>query len=153
MECVLGLQARTTQRLYILHMCMSCFLGTVTHILYENDSEGPPLLPEVILVQLDYYTGPGVLDHLNDPNLKRIVPIKTKIPTSRFGAQQIILFRRQFPLALSYATTIDKVSGATFSKAVVDIGTEKDRKHAVALEYLGISRVENITDLLLVGKT
>lgn len=129
------------------------FVGKVTHILYEKDSPGPPILPSVVLVQLDNYTGPGLLDHLNDPNLERIVPIKTKKSTSgtkKFAAQQINLSRRQFPLALSYARTIDKAEGATFAKAIVDIGSVTDRKHAVALEYVGISRVKSDMNLLLV---
>lgn len=111
-------------------------LGTITAIIYSQNN-GPPLLPDYILVEFDNYGGP----YFRNTSF----PV---IPIQRSWSQQgVTCTRTQFPLALAYAVTIHKSQGLTLSKVVVDVGP---REMAPGLTYVALSRVRKLTDLMII---
>ena len=58
------------------------------------------------------------------------------------------LSRTQLPLTLAWAITIHKSQGATYDKAIVNIG---EKEIALGLTYVAFSRVRTLEGLLLRG--
>lgn len=111
-------------------------LGSITGILYSQNN-GPPLLPDCILVQFNNYQG----SYFRDTSF----PV---IHIQRSWSQQgITCTRTQFPLSSAHAVTIHKSQGLTLSKVVVDVGP---REIALGLSYVALSRVRKLTDLMII---
>ncbi|CAG8469927.1 3415_t:CDS:2, partial [Cetraspora pellucida] len=113
-------------------------MGTIIDIIYELGKK-PPLLPTLILLRMDNYTGPT----LSMSNNLRVVPIRPIKYT--WEGKLGICSRMQFPLCLAWAITIHKSQGLTLSQSVIDIG---DKEFAIGLTFVAISRVRAIADLL-----
>ena len=64
------------------------------------------------------------------------------------GGQAESLSRTQLPLTLAWAITIHKSQGATYDKAIVNIG---EKEIALGLTYVAFSRVRTLEGLLLRG--
>ena len=58
------------------------------------------------------------------------------------------LSRTQLPLSLAWAITIHKSQGATYDKAIVNIG---EKEFHLGLTYVAFSRVRSLDGLLLRG--
>ena len=111
-------------------------LGTIRGMLY-NESITPPQQPYAILVEFDDFNGP-----YKQSNLFPIRPIIRS--WEKLGR---IITRKQFPLKLSYASTIHRAQGLTLSIAAVDIGL---KEFASGLSYVVISRVKKPTDIMFI---
>ena len=101
-------------------------------------------MPLAALVRFPSYTGPAFFP--DDPKLVPVPPF-----TSHFGSggsQAKALSRTQLPLTLAWAITIHKSQGATYDKAIVNIG---EKEIALGLTYVAFSRVRTLAGLLLRG--
>ena len=113
-------------------------MGYVKYVVYKQGSS-PPLLPLAVLVQFDNYTGPSFCNSID-----RLVVITPLLSETYHNGTAVE--RQQIPLKLCWAMTIHKSQGLTLSKAHIDVGmTEK----IAGLAYVALSRVKNLTDLLL----
>ena len=101
-------------------------------------------LPFAALVRFPSYTGPALF-----PDDPKLVPVPAF--TSHFGGdgpQAKAFSRTQLPLALAWAITIHKAQGATYDKAIVNLG---EKEIALGLTYVAFSRVRALGGLLLRG--
>jgi ATP-dependent exoDNAse (exonuclease V) alpha subunit len=98
-------------------------------------------LPDAVLVHFEQYSGPAW-----DPARPKVIPICPHHFNWREGRNS--LSRTQIPLSLSYGITIHKAQGATYSKAMVEIG---DKEIDLGLTYVALSRVKSLDGLLLRG--
>ena len=58
------------------------------------------------------------------------------------------LSRTQLPFSLAWAITIQKYQGATYDKAIVNIG---EKEMALSLTYAALSRIRSLEGLFLRG--
>ena len=101
-------------------------------------------MPFAAIVRFPSYTGPAFF-----PNDPKLVPVPAF--TAHFGGsggQAKSLSRTQLPLTLAWAITIHKSQGATYDKAIVNIG---EKEIALGLTYVAFSRVRTLEGLLLRG--
>ena len=113
--------------------------GTVKAILYNKGCR-PTQLPHSIIVQFDEYTGDSIL-----PGIERCVAIVPRTASWSKGGQE--LSRQQFPLRLAWAITIHKSQGQTLNKVVINFGDKTFS--AKGLEFVAVSRVKKISDLII----
>ena len=101
-------------------------------------------LPLAALVRFPSYTGPAFFPH--NPTL---VPVPAFTSHFGSGASQVkSLSRTQLPFSLAWAITIHKSQGATYDKAIVNIG---EKEFHLGLTYVAFSRVRSLDGLLLRG--
>ena len=101
-------------------------------------------LPLAALVRFPSYTGPAFF-----PEDPKLVPVP--VYTAHFGgdgSQAKALSRTQLPLTLAWAITIHKSQGATYDRAIVNLG---EKEIALGLTYVAFSRVRTLGGLLLRG--
>ena len=109
--------------------------GKVKYIIYAK-GEKPPMLPRLVIVEFEQYTGPDYL------GMKKCVPI---IPISRTWYESNKTCERiMLPLNLGYGITIHKSQGQSMDKVIIDIGK---KEFACGLTYTAISRCRKIEDL------
>lgn len=90
-------------------------------------------MPAYILVNFDKYTGPTLINNS--------IPI---IPHSAYWMHnKINHYRKQFPLNLNYATTIDKPQCLTLDRVIIDVGP---KEFCCGLSYVAITRVKHLSD-------
>lgn len=111
-------------------------LGTVVDILYDFGTKPPQDMPVAVIVQFDAYDGP----FLRGTNLLPILPL-----TRSFVYKGVSCTRTQFPLSLSWATTIHKSQGITMDRVVVDIG---DKEIGCGCTYVALTRVRALEGLV-----
>lgn len=142
-ELLLGTGARVmlTRNLSTKHGLINGSFGTIKAILYE-ENVNPPNLPKAVIVEFDDFNGQPLLQ--NHPKWVAITPQSSEI--SLHGNTS---YRRQLPLKLAWAITIHKSQGLTLNKAVVHLGQKA--AFAKGLEFVAISRVKKITDLMVQG--
>ena len=110
--------------------------GIVQHIIYEN-GVNPPMLPAMVIVKVDQYTGPGFL------GMEKCVPI---IPLTRqWYDHGKSCSRTMLPLTLAYGMTIHKSQGMSMGKVIINIG---DKEFACGLTYTAISRCRKVEELV-----
>ncbi len=97
-------------------------------------------MPYAAVVRFPSYSGPAFF-----PDDPKCVPVPAF--TSHYGAAKS-LSRTQLPLTLAWAITIHKSQGATYDKAIVNIG---EKEIALGLTYVAFSRVRTLEGLLLRG--
>lgn len=113
-------------------------MGTVSEIVFKK-GESPPKLPQFILANLDNYKGPFIRE-----TLFPIIPV-----TRDWNYKNNYCSRTQLPVSIAYAISIHKAQGQTLDKVKVDVGPcEKNLGQA----YVALSRVRNISDLILINK-
>ena len=113
-------------------------LGTVQKIVYQKNHR-PPVLPSVVIVQFEKYTGPSCMS--SSANCVPIIPCTC---TSQALGQEFE--RTQFPLKLAWAITIHKSQGLTLDSAWVDLGKSE---RSLGLSYVALSRVRNLEDMII----
>ena len=80
----------------------------------------------------------------------RAVPISRHEAVFRIGRNKTAeVSRTQFPLVLSWATTIHKVQGLTLDKIVVDMIDMKGGKFSAGQAYIALSRVKTLDSLFI----
>ena len=107
----------------------------VKYIIYA-EGEKPPMLPRIVIVEVEQYTGPGYM------GFEKCVPI-TPIRREWFEGGKVCE-RWMLPLNLGYGITIHKSQGMSMDKVIIDIG---NREFACGLTYTAISRCRRIEDL------
>ena len=114
--------------------------GFVRDIIYPIDYKEKSLLPSVIFIEFEHYTGPRFFEK-NDLRFNWI-------PINIFDAYSLKwnAHRLQFPFRLAYALTIHKAQGQTLAKAVIDLG---DKEMSLGLTFVALSRMKNINDFIL----
>ena len=85
-----------------------------------------------VLIQFDEYDGPSIFE-----NRPKCVPICPVTITSL----QLVMERRQLPLKLAWALTIQKSQSLTLPKPVIDLGKSERTR---GISYVTISRVKII---------
>lgn len=102
--CV-GARVMCIANLWVTHGLMNGSMGTVRYIVYTANKKSPDDLPEVIIVEMDNYTGPSLEGFPN-----RYVPF---MPQTNYtiNHNNKRLERTQFPLKLCFALTIHKAQG------------------------------------------
>ena len=116
--------------------------GVVKDILYLNTKNK---IVDCILVDFPSYIGPKVITTSHGsgfPIFKITVPHKIKID----GVYPNVC---RFPLVLSYSLTTHKCQSLTLEKIVVKLGKQEIFS---ALDYVGLSRVKSISDVLIMDK-
>ena len=113
-------------------------MGIVYDILFEE--QGPPVLPKVIFVKFDQYTGPTI-SNLEGEKVVPISPIKRS-----WEKNGTTCSRLQLPICLAWAITVHKSQGLTLEKANIDIGTNE---FAAGLTFVAISRVRSLNNICL----
>ena len=109
------------------------------------------LRPFIVLVQFDeaYYSNdaPSLLDEI-----KRVVPIMSTASHYSFllhiPSKRIRVTREQIPLRLSYAMTVHKTQGLTFSSILIDLASASRFPGGV---YVALSRVRRLKDVHIIG--
>ena len=110
--------------------------GTVVRILYRPDSH-PPDLPTCVLVRFDHYKGGNFEEHEFGEN---VVPICPR--TTEFFAYNTKCSRTMIPLISSYAMSIHRVQGMTFSnKVIINLG---EKEFSIGLTYTALSRAKQL---------
>ena len=86
--------------------------GTVVDIIYQPGN-APPNLPDLVLVKVDQYTGPGFLD------MDHVVPIVPK--RMHWFSRGKDYFRTGLPLIPAYAISIHNSQGMTLERVILGI--------------------------------
>ena len=122
--------------------------GVVKDLIYTGDNTAPNL-PNVVIVEIDDYTGPSFFPQY--PERSKWVPIKPfegKFCTGT-GGKIKQHSRTQLPLRLSWAWTIHKAQGQTFQgKVACDLGTGEPCHGS---SYVAFSRVTSISNFGIEG--
>ena len=115
------------------------------------------LIPNTIYIKFDdQKAGLQRIDRGNDKFAKenKVVPIERvqfRIKISERSSSSPCIERTQFPLTLSWASTIHKVQGLTVNKLVVNVTLKKQRCFGYGQLYVAFSRVTKLTGLFIVG--
>ena len=126
-------------------------IGKIRHLAY--DSRG-----DIKKIYLEMEGDDVGLKAMNSDKYNRahkLVPIERvekeiKIKKNRSSSPSIK--RLQFPLVLSWACTVHKVQGKTFSKIVFSFNLLKQKRFNSGQVYVGLSRVTSLQGLFLTGK-
>ncbi len=104
--------------------------GRVVDIIYRNVSSVLPDLPDIIIIELEQYSGPPFFEECHRRNWVPFVAECVYNPRSNSS-------RVQFPFMLAYAITVHKAQGETLDKGVIAFGsTEK----SLGSSYVQITR-------------
>ena len=109
--------------------------GKVKYIIYAK-GEKPPMLPRIVIVEVEQYTGPSFM------GMKKCVPI-TPITRHWYEGGKLCT-REMLPLNLGYGITIHKSQGMSMDKVIIDIGR---KEFACGLTYTAISRPRSIENV------
>ena len=111
-------------------------MGTLVDVIAPTANK----MPICALVRFDEYNGPTYF-----PDDPKVVPIAPH--TAQYGHTKS-LSRTNLPLCLAWAITIHKSQGATYDRAVINLGS---KEIALGLTYVALSRVKTLEGILLVG--
>ena len=130
----IGARIRLTQNVWVEHL-INGSMGVIHDIDWPAGTDPRKAMPRAVLVKFDHYTGPALF---TDPADGRpIVPI---LPVRReFEYQGVQCSRRQLPIALAYAITVQKAQGLTLERAVIDLSLPEFVPGQI---YVAISRVK-----------
>ena len=129
-------------------------METVSKIKYNDTSQKP----QVTYVKFDdESTGLETIRKYGDlyameNHAVPIVPTaaKIKVETSRPSSSEIQ--RTQYPLALAWACTIQKVQGLTLSTVVFSFELYKQKQFNYGQVYVALSRVKSLEQLYIIGE-
>jgi ATP-dependent DNA helicase PIF1 len=107
----------------------------------EDPGQDPSLIPSIMLIKFDDYTGPGFLSCPQG-----IVPVFSV--TRQFDFKCVVCSRTQFPLQLLYAITIYRSQGLTLPKVGLNLNC---REHFLGLSYVAVSRIKTLDGILFEG--
>ena len=99
-----GARVMLTMNLWLSTGLCNGSTGTVVNIIYETNHQ-PPLLPIVVVVKFDKYSGPSMT------NMPHCVPIPSI--TATVNIENTVHERQQLPLTLAWTFTIHKSQGMT----------------------------------------
>ena len=133
---------------YRLYLKLGCKVSLIENISVKNGlvngSEGvlkdiifKNRVPVILLIKFECYSEDFIIDS------EKIVPI---FLSDREHEHYFDKQRTQFPIRLSYASTIHKSQGSTIKKVVLDAGKNE---FSPGLLYVGLSRVRDVDDLVL----
>lgn len=112
-------------------------IGEVHNILYSPENKD---LPAVVICVFPQYNGPPFLAEV--PHSFPVTPVQRTWTNDG----STFLSRTGLPLTLAFAITVHKSQGLTLPKAVIDLG---EHEITPGLSFVALSRVRNLTDLLL----
>lgn len=95
--------------------------------------------PIAVLIEFEKYNGPKFFE---DEIRKNWIPINAKTVYNKI----LNSTRIQFPIRLTYATTIHKSQGSTLDRGVVDLGPSEK---SLGLSFVALSRFKNINDFII----
>lgn len=133
--CSIGTRVMLRANLWVEGGLVNGAIGTAREIVYLPNTTAPEL-PAYILVEFDNFKGPYIID-----NCFPILPIVRSNTNSNTKFS-----RKQYPLSVSYATTVHKSQGLTLSKIAVDLGP---KEICLGISYVALSRVRKLEDLLI----
>jgi ATP-dependent DNA helicase PIF1 len=113
-------------------------MGIVQEILFA-EGQGPPSLPNAILIEFDNYTGPAITT-IEGKKLVPIIPVRQS-----WEANSRFCSRLQLPISLAWAITVHKSQGLTLPKVIIDFG---EKEYAAGLSFVAVFRVRALDDLL-----
>ena len=116
-------------------------MGSVIDLEWDIGQDPSSMMPSVLLIKFDEYTGPLFLSCGSG-----IVPVFSV--ARQFDFKGVICSHTQFPLRLAYAITVHKSQGLTLQKAVLNLNC---REHCLGLSYVAISRVKTLDGVLFEG--
>ena len=140
-----------TTNLSIMDRLINGQIGTVKQIYFEN------LSPQRIYVKFDDpKAGSNLINEsyhrfARDHNLVPIEQIEATIKLSKCLSTSPCIKRIQFPLTLSWASTIHKVQGLTVDKLVVSFNLLNQRSFSYGQLYVALSRVTKLSGLFIIG--
>jgi hypothetical protein len=117
--------------------------GIVKDFLYE-EGKSAPTLPQIIVVQMNSYTGPPFF---TNPGQENWIPLLPQTYTWSSTNEKIEHFRTQFPIALAWGLTVWKAQGMTIStKLRYDLGKSEPE---AGITYVALSRVTDINNICI----
>ncbi|XP_035675782.1 uncharacterized protein LOC118415349 [Branchiostoma floridae] len=123
--------------------------GTVEEFLFQSSAtnEQSNVNEQVITGVYVKFDNPKVGQTIQDPSKNNAILISPI--TARFFAHYSTVFTRtQYPLQLSYGSTVHKVQGLSLTKAVLDIG---HKVFSPGQTYVALSRVTSLEGLALLA--
>ena len=116
-------------------------IGELIHIVYLPGN-GPPKLPDCLIVSIPDYTGPSCLT-----DRPTCVPLFPESKTQKkFIKGQTIHQRTQFQLVMAWAITIDKSQGLTLCKIMVDL---EGKRNEPSLPFVAFSQTGNLENVMI----
>ena len=109
--------------------------GTVVDIIYKPGNS-PPNLPDLVLVKVDQYIGPGFKD------MDKVVPLVPK--RMHWFSHGKDYYRTGLPIIPAYAISIHNSQGMSLDRVILNIG---DKEDSVGITYTGMSRVRKFRNL------
>lgn len=120
--------------------------GVVIDILYFDGQRPSDALPDVVIVEVDKYTGPSFVQY--NPKPVPIVPVERKIDSRCHGCK-----RTQIPLRLGWGTTIHRCQGMTIGKGesnryiAIDPGSKQFESRNPGALFVAMSRAKSAGSL------
>lgn len=130
----IGARVMLTANLWTEMGLVNGSMGAVHDIMWENGQDPSSMMPSIILIKFDEYSGPA-FPHCN----RGVIPV---FPATRqFEYKGAACSRTQSPLRPAYAITVHKSQGLTLSRAVLNLN---QGEHCLGLSYVGVSRVKTL---------
>lgn len=148
-----GARVMVTTNIDIEDRLINGQLGTVKQIRFIENATNPAK----IYVKFDDPQAGLIALHKSGDQFAKdngVVPIErvlTRIKISERSCTSPVIERNQFPLTLSWASTIHKVQGLTVEKLVVSFQLNKQKSFGYGQIYVALSRVTSLSSLYIVG--
>ena len=132
-----GSRVMLTRNLWTTEGLVNGAMGTVLDLLWnEGVDDAFAVMPAVVLVVMDRYTGAGSLELDGGVHVVPIIP-----KTNQWDNNGVVCSRTQFPLVAAFAITIHKSQGLTLPLVVLDFQIKDD---CSGQSYVALSRVKDI---------
>ena len=129
------------------------FIVTVRKIQFESSTMTPS---KIYIAFDDPKAGLNAIHKSSDQFAKdnKVVPIERVLTKNKISQQSCtspVIERTQFPLTLSWVSTIHKVQGLTVDKLVVSFQLNRQKSFGYGQIYVALSRVTSLSGLYIIG--